>query len=200
MKALTDAIEPGSIFKAITASVALMANRELEQRGEAPAFDPDAKMVTDNPYFPGRSKPLKEPSHVYKFLNLNMALKVSSNIYVARLAERMVNRLGPLCIEIASAINLGSAGLFTSKLPGEIPFTAHARKKHPNGTLEWSAPTPYSLAIGHNVQANAIQLVRAWSVIANGGYLVQPTLIRKIVKQLPDGQTRSFSIIQALSG
>ncbi len=190
VKAITDAIEPGSIFKAITASVALIANKELVQRGETPAFDPDGKMVTDNPFFPGRSKPLKEPSHVYKFLNLNMALQVSSNIYLARLAERMVSRLGPLwyrnCLCEKFGIGVPARIELAGENPGLLPMPG---KKHPNGSLEWSAPTPYSLAIGHNVQANAIQLVRAWSVIANGGYLVQPTLIRKIVKQLPDGQS-----------
>jgi cell division protein FtsI (penicillin-binding protein 3) len=59
-------------------------------------------------------------------------------------------------------------------------------KLHPNGKLEWSLPTPYSLAIGHNVLANSMQLARAYAIFANGGLAVQPHLIRKVVK---DGKT-----------
>jgi cell division protein FtsI (penicillin-binding protein 3) len=60
-------------------------------------------------------------------------------------------------------------------------------KLHPNGKLEWSMPTPYSLAIGHNILINSIQMVRAYAAIANGGYLVQPHLVRKIIRKRADG-------------
>jgi len=66
-------------------------------------------------------------------------------------------------------------------------------KKHPNGTLEWSTPTPYSLAIGYNLQANSIQFLRAWALLANGGYFVQPTVIRKAVKTCK-GETQKILI------
>jgi cell division protein FtsI (penicillin-binding protein 3) len=41
--------------------------------------------------------------------------------------------------------------------------------------------------MGHNIQANSLQIVRAIAVFANGGYLVKPTIVRKIVKTNPDG-------------
>src|SRR5262249_15835971 len=53
---------------------------------------------------------------------------------------------------------------------------------------EWSKATPYSLCIGHNVQVTSIQLARAFAVFANGGYLVEPTLIRTIVKKKSHGE------------
>lgn len=43
------------------------------------------------------------------------------------------------------------------------------------------------MAIGHNLQASCLQLLSAYAVFANGGYLVKPTLIRKIVKTNLDG-------------
>ena len=43
-------------------------------------------------------------------------------------------------------------------------------------------PTPYSLALGHNILCNSVQIVRAYAILANGGLAVQPHLIRKIVK------------------
>ena len=36
--------------------------------------------------------------------------------------------------------------------------------------------------MGYNVQANTLQILRAHAVLANGGILVEPTLIRKITK------------------
>lgn len=185
-KALSDAIEPGSIMKAITAAIALQANKELIARGEAPLFDPDAKMATADGHFPGR-KPLKD-FRVYRYLNLDMALQVSSNIYVARLAERIVNRLGVQWYRTQLTETFGLGTPVRLEIPGEnAGVIPRPGKKHPNGTLEWSVPTPFSLAMGHNLQANSIQILRAYSVLANGGRLVQPTLVRKIVKQRTDG-------------
>jgi len=73
-------------------------------------------------------------------------------------------------------------------LPGEsrgvIPTPG---KLHPNGRPEWSKPTPFSLAMGHNIQMTSVQLLRGFALFANGGYLVEPTLVRKIVKAHADG-------------
>jgi len=81
---------------------------------------------------------------------------------------------------------------FGEKTHIELPYETKASlptpgKKHPNGALEWSTPTPYSMAIGHNLLVNSIQLVRAYAVFANGGFLVEPTLVRKIVKTKANG-------------
>jgi cell division protein FtsI (penicillin-binding protein 3) len=61
-------------------------------------------------------------------------------------------------------------------------------KLHPNGKLEWSVPTPYSLAMGHNILLNSIQMIRTYAILSNGGFEVTPHLIRKIVKKAPDGE------------
>ena len=80
-------------------------------------------------------------------------------------------------------------GLKTNiELPAESPgLLPTPGKLHPNGKLEWSVPTPYSMAFGHNIMINSIQMVRAFAVIANGGYLVQPHIVRKIVRKKVDG-------------
>lgn len=187
VKAITDANEPGSVMKPITLAVALKANEVLVERGEKPLFDPEEMMSTSNPHFPGRSKPLRD-THFHAFLNMNMALQKSSNIYVARLMEKVVARLGNNFYRTILQDNFG-LGVKThielsSETKGLLPIPG---KKHPNGTLEWSQATPYSMAIGHNIQSNSVQLLRAYAVFANGGYLVQPTLVRKIVKKKKDG-------------
>lgn len=188
VKAITDAIEPGSIMKAMTAAVGLKANQELRSRRQEVLFDPDAKMATSNGVFPGR-KPLKD-FKVYRFLNMDMAFQVSSNIYFARVIERVIDKLGPAWYRQQLQETFGLGKYTRVELPGENPGSLPTPgKKHANGTLEWSKPTPFSMAIGHNLQANSIQVLRAFATLANGGYLVQPTLVRRIVKEGADGKT-----------
>lgn len=187
IKPITDALEPGSVMKAFTAAAALYANECAAKSGEAPLFDPEAKMPTHSGKFPGRSLPLRD-GLFYKFMNLDIAIQKSANIYMARLAELVVGRYGAEWYGnfLRSCFGFGTpTGI---ELPAEgAGMVPRPGKKHSNGALEWSASTPSGLAIGYNIQMTPIQLVRAYSVIANGGYLVKPTLIRKIVRELPDG-------------
>ncbi len=188
VKAVTDANEPGSIMKPITLAVALKANDELKKLGKAPLFDPDAKMNTANSHFRGRRKPLTD-THFHAFMNMNMGLQKSSNVYMARLMERVVDTFGDKWYRAVLHDTFGLGKKTNIELPAEsrglLPTPG---KLHPNGALEWSASTPFSLAIGHNVQVNSIQMLRIYAIFANGGYLVEPTLIRKIAKTDQDGK------------
>jgi cell division protein FtsI (penicillin-binding protein 3) len=181
LAAVTDANEPGSPVKAITAAIALMANDELAKRGEKPLFDPLEKMPTWDSRFPGR-KPLTD-THFHRYLNMDMAVWKSSNIYPARLVQKILDRLGADWYKKQLHQVFGFGEKTGIELPYENPgLVPTPGKKHPNGALEWSTPTPISMAMGHNLQASAVQLARAYCVFANGGYLVEPTLVRKIVK------------------
>lgn len=187
VKAITDANEPGSIMKPITLAIALKANEVLKNRGEKEIFNPADKMPTSNGHFKGRSKPLTD-THFHSFLNMYMALQKSSNIYMARLIEQIIARLGNDFYRSCLHDIFGFGEKTNIELPAEtrgvLPTPG---KKHPNGTLEWSVSSPYSMAIGHNIQVNSLQMLRAYAVFANGGYLVQPTLIKKIVRNKEDG-------------
>ena len=187
VKALTDANEPGSIMKPITLAVALKANDVLIKRNEAPLFDPEEMMPTSNPNFAGRKKPLKD-THFHSYLNMNMAVQKSSNIYMARLVEKIIQRLGKEWYRQVLSEDFGLGQKTGIELPSESPgLLPRIGMKHPNGTLEWSVSTPYSLAMGHNIQANSLQILKAYAIFANGGYLIHPTLVRKIVKTTADG-------------
>lgn len=139
-------------------------------------------MRTDNNYFPGRVQPLRDPT-THKYLNMNMAIQKSSNVYPARLVQRIIEELGADWYrkQLLETFGLGiKTGVeLPYENPGMIPTPG---KTYANGVLEWSSPTPYSLAIGYNWLANSIQMVRAFSVFANGGYLIEPTILKKIVK------------------
>lgn len=191
IKAIAEAYEPGSTMKPITAAIALMANEELKAQNKPPLFNPKELVPCFDGTFPGRG-PLKDVSN-HRYLNLNMAIQKSSNIYVARLAEKIVNRLGPKWYQdkLTDVFGFGiKTGIEMSY--EHSGFVPSPHKKYAGGGPQWSIPTPFSLAMGYNLTVNPIQMVKAYALFANGGYLVQPTLIRKIVKKQNNKQTVLF--------
>lgn len=183
VKAITDAFELGSIMKPISLAIGLQANSELQKRGEPCLFDPHAKMDTLRSHFPGRGKPLKDIPRPHKALNMNMALQKSSNVYMAEVIDRVVNRLGNAWYRKELIETFGFGKKTGVELPAEASgLVPTPGKKHPNGALEWSLPTPVSLSIGHNILATSLQMVRSFAILANGGHFVKPTLIKKIVR------------------
>lgn len=187
LKAVIDPFEPGSTMKPLTAVIALQANKELQRRGEPPLFDPAEKMATANGHFPGRSKPIKD-TRLHHYLNMQLALQKSSNIYVARLVQRIIDRLGAQwyrdTLQQTFGFGLKTGIELPSESPGVLPIPG---KLHKNGRPEWSTPTPFSMAFGHNILANSLQIVKSHAILANGGYDVKPTLVRKIVRKARDG-------------
>lgn len=188
VKAVTDPYEPGSTMKAITMAICLTANEELKKRGKPPIFDPLGKESVKPTLFPGRTKPIKDV-RTHKYMNMYMAIQKSSNVYMAEMIHRVVETLGEQWYRNILS-NVFSFGKKTGiELPGESAgLLPTPGKLHPNGTLEWSKSTPYVLAMGHNILANSFQMLKNYAIIANGGYDVQPTLVRKIIRTLPDGR------------
>ncbi len=180
LRAVNDSFEPGSIMKPISALVALLANQELIDKNRSPLFSPIEMMDVTDTSFPGRLKPIKDVRS-HRFLNMRLALQKSSNVYVARLIERVIKNLG----EKWYRKQLSDLFLFGKKSGIELPsehlgMLPEIGKKYQSGLLEWSVPTPFSLAMGYNLQCNQVQILRAFASIVNGGYLVKPTLIQKI--------------------
>lgn len=188
VKAVTDPYEPGSIIKPLILTIGLMANEELKKQGKKPLFSPTEKITTGPAYFPGRNKPIKDLKN-HASLNMFMALQKSSNVYMAKIIQRVIEALGVdwlrHVLEDVFRFGLKTNIEIPSESPGLLPIPG---KLNPNGKMQWSKPTPYVIAMGHNILANSIQMVRNFALIANGGYDVQPTLVRKIVKKGRDGK------------
>jgi len=183
VKAVTDAFELGSIMKPITLAIGLKANAELKKQGKTALFRPEEKMDTTRTIFPGRaSRPLKDIPAMHRGLNMHLALQKSSNVYMAQVIDKVVNSLGNEWYRRQLAEVFGFGEKTRIELPAEaVGLVPTPGKLHPNGALEWSLPTPYSLSIGYNILATSLQMLRAYAVFASGGYLPQPTLVRKIV-------------------
>ncbi|MCF7806839.1 MAG: penicillin-binding protein 2 [Simkaniaceae bacterium] len=180
IKNISDSFEPGSTMKAVSCAIALMANEKLRQEGKEELFDPEAPRRCDDHHFLGRG-PLKDVK-THRFLNMDMAIQKSSNVYVARLMQQVCERIGPHWYR-DQLENVFGFGVKTGvELPYENPgFLPSPGKTYGGSKLQWSIPTPFSLAMGYNLLANAVQITRVYSIFASGGYLVYPTLIKKIV-------------------
>lgn len=191
IKVISDANEPGSPMKAFTVALALKANRILKEQGKQPIFAPFEKIPTSSGAFPGRSKPITDV-HFHKFMNLYMGVQKSSNIYMATLAGRVMRAMGEKWYR-SELENFGFGRKTGVELVGESAgMLPHVGKVNAAGKLEWSKGTPYTLAIGYNLQMTGLQLARAYCAIANGGILPDLTLIRRIITTQPDGSPAIF--------
>ncbi len=188
VKAITDPYEPGSTMKPLTLAICLKANAELKKRGKPPLFSPDEKVSTASGRFPGRSKPISD-LHPHRFLNMDLALQKSSNVYMARMIQRVIETMGEKWYRDCLHDFFGFGKKTGVELPGEsVGLLPTPGKKHPSGALEWSTPTPFSLAFGHNILVSSLQMAKSYAIIANGGFDVKPTLVRKIVKTDASGK------------
>jgi len=180
--AIADCFEPGSIMKPISIAIALLANIELAKQGKPPIFDPVDMIFVGNGTFPGRKQPIHDVGY-HHYLNMYLAIQKSSNIYVAKLIQRVVHTLGDEWYRQQLEQIFGFGVPTGIELPYEsVGFLPSLYKRYNSGRRQWSVPTPYSLAIGYNLLTNSMQLMRAFATIVNGGYAICPTLVKKIIK------------------
>ncbi len=106
-------------------------------------------------------------------VTLEHALRVSSNVGIAKLAERLTQD------EQYEVLRDFGFGVATGMgLPGE----ASGLLRRPAG---WSRQSSASLAIGYEIGVTPLQMAMAYGALANGGQLVQPRIVREV--RNPDG-------------
>ena len=177
ISAITDCFELGSTMKPITMAIAMLANQELKRAGKEGIFKPEEMIPVSSGQFPGRKQPIKDVG-THRFLNMYLAMQKSSNIYCAKLVDRIVKTLGEEWYSHKLESLFGFGHLTGIELPSESPGLL----PRPHQSSLWSKPTPYSLSFGYNMLSNSLQLLRAYAILTNGGYFVKPTLVKKIVK------------------
>ncbi|MFH0840060.1 MAG: penicillin-binding transpeptidase domain-containing protein [Candidatus Omnitrophota bacterium] len=157
-RAVTDLFEPGSSFKVITASAALSEK----------VVGLDDEFFCENGEYRIAGKVLHD-AHPYGLLKFKNVIEVSSNIGTVKAAQK----LGP--DKLYKYIKLFGFNNKTGiNLPGEV--TGILRP-----TSAWSKTSMVAIPIGQEVGVTAIQLVTAISVIANGGVLLQPRIVDRVI-------------------
>lgn len=156
-RVFTDTFEPGSVFKIVTAAVALAKN----------AARLDEKFYCENGAYPVAGRVLHD-HHPHGWLTFREVITQSSNIGTAKVAMR----LGPDPIyQGMKAFGFGEPT--GAGFPGEVGGVV----KHPQ---QWSRPSITTIPMGQEVTVTALQLAQAVAVVANGGFLVKPWLVREI--------------------
>ncbi|MDP3889034.1 MAG: penicillin-binding protein 2 [bacterium] len=153
-KLITDAHELGSVMKVFTALAAL-------QEG---VVTPDELIDCKNSktaFIDGRKINTVEARGIIPFCDV---IAYSNNIGIATVAKR----LGPSLYDYY--LKLGFGNKTNIELPGE-------NKGFVNPPENWSKQSIISLSYGYEISATLLQLACAFSLIANNGYAVKPTLI-----------------------
>ena len=163
-RAVSDAYEPGSIFKPFTAAAAL--DEGLTRLDEV--------FVINGPAHSFGSRTIHD-THAYRQLTLHEVISKSSNIGMGLLGARCG------CTRLHDYVTRFGFGSVTGVgLPGE----------HDGLVLpldRWNPRfSPQSVPIGQEIGATPIQLATAFCVFANGGVLMKPRIIRGVIA--PDGQ------------
>jgi cell division protein FtsI/penicillin-binding protein 2 len=163
-RAVSIVYEPGSIFKPVV--LALAFERKL--------VEPSQVFDTENGSWLHEGRILRD-YHPYPRLSVADILKKSSNIGTAKISLLLGNDYF-----YEGARRFGYGRRLGIELPNEEAGLLWSPRS-PN----WSRLTCSRMAIGQGVAVTALQMAGMMSAIANGGYLLRPWLVRKVVA--PDG-------------
>lgn len=156
-RAILDQFEPGSTFKAFLAASAL----------EAGTVWPEKRIDCENGihFVGGRKIGDHEPQGILSFSDV---IRLSSNIGVAKVAEH----LGTERFDST----LRSFG-FGQKTGVGLGAESRGLLRHAS---EWRPINLATISYGHGVSVTALQLVRAYAALANGGRLLRPYIVSRI--------------------
>ena len=162
-RVITDAYEPGSIFKIVTIS-SVLENKAARLDEKINAENGSYHVPTGN----GRTREITD-THPHGMLTFQEAIEQSSNIVMAKVALRV----GP-----ENLFRMARAYGFGATTGIELPAEADGGLKKPK---DWSGTTLQSMAYGYEVSATALQLVMAYAAVANNGILMKPFVVRQVV-------------------
>ncbi len=169
-RSICDLFEPGSVFKIVTASAALEENKVREED----------RFFCENGQYRVANHILHD-HRAHGWLVFREVIEQSSNIGICKVAEI----LGPEII--CRYLKLFGFGAKTGiDLPGEI-------KGMTKDLRTWSKTSIAAIPMGQEIGVTALQLVNAISVIANGGYLMKPY----IVKEIRDKQGQTIEVFSS---
>ncbi|MEC8306923.1 MAG: penicillin-binding protein 2 [Chlamydiota bacterium] len=170
---VTQLFEPGSAMKPISLAIGLLANQECREEQRSIPFDPHEMMdiqKVKNQW--GKRKIHDVTSH--RYLDMELALQKSSNIYCAKVATEVVKSRGAhwYLSQLRDRFGLGK------KTGIEIPGENAGSLPHEDNQLgDWGSMVAPSLSFGYQLLVNGVQFMAAWAPLVNGGYSVAPTLL-----------------------
>jgi cell division protein FtsI/penicillin-binding protein 2 len=163
-RAITDIYEPGSTFKIVIGTAAL----------EEKIFTPESTFDVSRGTIEVGGKVVHD-AHRHGVLAFREVIQKSSNVGSIMIGMRLGKEK---IYEYAKRYEFGDpTGI---DLPGEV--SGWIRKPE-----RWSATSIGAIPIGQEVAVTPLQVLRAYSAIANGGYLVRPHVVSEV--RTHDGRT-----------
>jgi cell division protein FtsI (penicillin-binding protein 3) len=161
-RVIADSYEPGSTFKGILAAAAL----------EAGVVGVEDRIFCENGrYAIGRR--VVHDHEPYGWLTFADVIKHSSNIGAGKVGERLgAERFGK------AIRDFGFGETTRIDLPGEVPGLLRPAQ-------QWGRINLVTISFGQGIAVTPMQLLRAYAAIANGGKLMRPYVVRRIIA--PDG-------------
>ena len=160
-RAITDQFEPGSILKPIVAAIAVDTN----------TVKLDEKIFCEEGSYHGKGfgRIGEYGNHEFGDLTVRDILVHSSNIGMAKIGQRLGKE------KLNKGIKLFGFGKKTGvDLPGETEgYFAPLQK--------WTGYSVTRIPFGQEITVTAIQLVRAFCIIANSGRSVRPYIVKAMV-------------------
>lgn len=160
-RAITDAFEPGSVLKPITVLAAL-------ENGD---YQADSILNT-SPGWKRVGGSLVEDSRNLGEISMAEAIKYSSNMATSELALSM-----PKEVLIDYFYKLGLMEETGSQMIGEVHGIFHERSR-------WSQHEIATLSFGYNISVTAVQLAKAYAIIANGGMKMPLNIVKSSMNEV----------------
>lgn len=173
--AVTDLIEPGSVFKTVSVMAAL----------EDGVCDTTFTIPTGNGIWHVYGRDLKD-SHWrtggYGTISLGKAMEVSSNIGIGYMADKFYHNNPEKFVKSVYRTGINNPNI-------RIPIDGHAvprirmPKRLPNGQYQnWSKTALLWMAFGYETQIPPIYTLTFYNAIANNGVMMQPRFVKEAVK------------------
>jgi cell division protein FtsI/penicillin-binding protein 2 len=164
-RAISDAYEPGSVFKPFIASLAL----------EESVVHIDEVFTINGPEHDFGRRTIRD-THPYASLAVHEIVSKSSNIGMGLIGARLGMERLYRYVRMYGFGDVTGIGL-----PGEHTGLVQDFSR-------WNPSfSPQSIPIGQEIAVTPIQIVTAFSVFCNGGVLLRPRIVRGIIG--PDGET-----------
>jgi len=169
--------EPGSTYKIIAASILL-------EKGLASLTTP-VNTAPGSISIPGGYK-ITDHGNNYGTISLKQAMSKSSNVGMIKLSQAVSQD------DLYQMMRNYGFGITTGiELPGEQAGIVRQVK-------EWSGSTKPNVIIGHGISVTMLQMAMAYGAIANGGKLMKPMIIRKILHPDATVELRDQQVVRTV--
>jgi len=160
-RVITDQFEPGSMIKPIITAIAL----------DNGVIHKNDTIFCENGDYSGKSfgRIHEYRDHTFPNLKIREIIIKSSNIGMAKMGQKMGEKI------IYNGLKMFGFGSPTGiELPGEVEGLMRPLD-------QWTGYSVTRIPYGYEINVTAMQMIRAYCILANGGRLVRPYLVKAIV-------------------